>query len=94
MRIRDLLWPDDRIDHIAEHGIKPEEVEEVCFGAPLVLRARSKGKNAVYYVLGQTAAGRYLFCVIIQFPAGKGYPVTARPMTRNEKRRYREWRSP
>jgi hypothetical protein len=54
MEIRDLIWPEDRIAHIASHGIEPEEVEEACFGEALVLRARSGGKNPVYYVLGQT----------------------------------------
>ena len=53
-------------------------------------RARSEGENPVYYVLGQTAAGRYLFCVVIRFPDGNGYPVTAREMTASEKRRYRK----
>ena len=70
----------------------PEEVEEVCFGKPLVQRAKSEGKNPVYYILGQTDAGRYLFCVVIRFPDGKGYPVTAREMTAKEKRRYRKWK--
>ncbi len=93
MRIHELIWPQDRIDHIARHGVTPEEVEEVCFGRPLVQRGKSEGENPVYYVLGQTEAGRYLLCVIIQFPDGKGYPVTARLMTPKEKRRYRKWKS-
>jgi len=29
---------------------------------------------------------------VIQFPHGKGYPVTARPMTRKEKERYNRWK--
>jgi hypothetical protein len=58
----------------------------------LVLRGPSDGPNPVYYVLGQTSTGRYLFCVIIHFPDGNGYPVTARPMTVKEERRYREWK--
>jgi hypothetical protein len=37
-------------------------------------------------------AGRYLFCVVIEFPDGNGFPVTARPMTAQEKRKYRKWR--
>ena len=77
MRVHELIWPQDRIDHIARHGVTPEEVEEVCFGWSLVQRGKSEGENPVYYVLGQTEAGRYLLCVIIQFPDGKGYPVTA-----------------
>lgn len=92
MRIHQLLWPQSRIDHIAQHSIRPDEVEEVCFGRSFVQRARSQGENPVYYVLGQTYAGRYLFCVVIQFPDGRGYPVTARLMTVKERRRYRQWR--
>ena len=93
MRIYELIWNQDRIEHIARHGILPEEVEETCFGVALVQRTKSEGDNPVYYVLGQTEAGRYLFCVVIQFPDGKGYPVTARLMTDKEKRRYRQWRN-
>ena len=90
MMIRELIWPEDRVEHMAAHGVRPHEVEEVCFGQPLVLRGRTEGENPVYYVLGQTDTGRYLFCVVIQFPDGKGYPVTARPMTDNEKRRFHQ----
>ena len=93
MKIREFVWPEDRIDHIARHGVSPDEVEEACFGNAFVQRAKSEGASPVYYVLGQTAAGRYLFCVVIQFPDGKGYPVTARPMSDNEKRRYNQWKS-
>ena len=93
MKIQELIWPRDRLDHIAEHNVTSEEVEEVCFGSPFVQRAKSEGQNPVYYVLGQTDAGQYLFCVIIQFPDGKGYPVTARPMTNKEKHRYRQWKN-
>jgi len=72
MRIRQLLWPRDRIEHIARHDVTPEEVEQACFGRPFVQRAKSRGENPVYYVLGQTVGGRYLFSVVIQFPDGKG----------------------
>lgn len=60
MRIRELIWPQHRIEHVASHGVRPDEVEEVCFGDPLVLRARTQGKNPAYYVLGRTDAGRHL----------------------------------
>jgi uncharacterized protein len=92
MTIRELIWPEDRVDHIARHGVDPEEVEEVCFGRPLVLRAKASGRSPAYYVLGQTATGRYLFCVVLEFPEGKGYPVTARPMVESERRRFLQWR--
>ena len=92
MKIHELIWPDDRVDHIAQHGVEPEEVEEICFGRSLVLRAKSLGENPAYYVLGQTEEGRYLFCVVLHFPDGRGYPVTARPMTEKERRRFNQWR--
>lgn len=92
MKIRRFVWPEDRIDHIARHGVEPEEVEEACFGRSLVQRAKSEGENPLYYVLGETSVGRHLFCVVIHFPDGVGYPVTARPMTDKEKRRYRQWK--
>lgn len=90
--IHEILWPADRIEHIAAHNITPEEFEEVCFGHSLVLRAKSEGENPVYHILGQTAAGEYLLCIVIQFPNGKGFPITARPMTPKEERRYRTWK--
>ena len=64
----------------------------MCFGASLVLRAKATGQNPVYYVLGETDAGRPFFCVVIEFPGGKAYPVTALDMTTNEKRRYADWK--
>ena len=93
MKVYEFIWLEDRIDHIARHSVTPEEVEEACFGRVFVQRAKSEGKNPVYYALGQTAAGRYLFCVVIQFPDGRGYPVTIRPMTDKERRRYNQWRN-
>lgn len=93
MRIYEFVWNEDIIDHIARHNVIPEEVEEVCSGFPLVQRTKSEGENPVYYVLGRTLAGRYLFCVVIEFPDGRGYTITARPMTDKEKRRYKQWRN-
>lgn len=92
MLINEIIWPQDRIEHIAAHNITPEEFEEVCFGRSLLLRTKAIGKNPVYHVLGQTADGHYLFCVVIHFTDGRGFPVTARPMTANEESRYRKWR--
>jgi uncharacterized protein len=90
--IYEIVWPDDRIEHIARHGISLEEVEDTVFGNSLVLKAKRSGPNPVYHVLGRTASGRMIFCVIISFPDGKGYPVTARPMTEKEKKKYRDWK--
>jgi len=92
MAIHEFVWPQDRIDHIACHGVTPQEVDQVCFSRCLVQRAKSQGENPVYYVRRETDAGRCLFCVVIEFPDGRGFPVTARPMTHREERRYRQWK--
>jgi hypothetical protein len=52
-------------------------------------RAKSQGHNPVYDCFGQTQSGRYLFCVVIAFPDGNGFLVTARPMATQETRRSR-----
>ena len=93
MEIQEFIWPEDRIEHIARHGVTPEEFEEACFSSPLAFRTKSEGENPVYAVMGQTSAGRYLFCILIHFPDGNAYPVTARSMTEKEKRRFRQWKS-
>jgi uncharacterized DUF497 family protein len=90
--IQKFLWPEDRIEHIRRHGVTPEEFEEICFGQALVLRRKSEGVNPVYHVLGQTSSGKYLLCIVISFPDGYGYPVTARAMTPREKQRYQRWK--
>ena len=54
MPVSGILWPEERVDHIGQHGVRPEEFEEVCFGVSLVLRAKATGPNPVYYVLGET----------------------------------------
>jgi uncharacterized protein len=91
VRIDEIVWTEDRIEHIARHNVEPEEFEEVCFGRPLVRRAKATGKNPLYQLFGRTDAGRLLFCVLIEFPEGRGFPVTARPMTRKEQRSFNEW---
>jgi hypothetical protein len=84
MRIDAIIWPADGIEHIVRHGLTPEDAEDVCFGKSWVRRAKSEGRNLVYYVLSQSETGRYLFCIVIRFPDANGYPVTAQEMTTKE----------
>jgi uncharacterized protein len=72
--VDELVWPEERVEHIARHNVLPEEFEEVCFGRSLVRRIKALGKNPAYQVLGQTLEGRYLFCIVIQFPDGRDFP--------------------
>jgi hypothetical protein len=89
--IREFVGSSDRVEHIARHQVAPEEVDQVLFRAVAGASGERVGKEPDYHVLGQTDAGRYLLCVVIQFPGEKGCAVTARTMTDKEKRRFSEW---
>jgi len=89
MFINDLEWDEYRIQHIARHGIEPDEVWEVCED-PMHL-ARREGRNR-YRLYGQTTEGRYVFVVLEHFKGTVYKPITARYMTTAEKRNFRKLR--
>jgi uncharacterized DUF497 family protein len=86
MRRIELEWDDENIDHIWEHRIIPEEIEEVLESRYLFERGR-KGR---YYVLGQNTTGRYLFVVMEQKSSALFRVITARDMKQSERKRYKE----
>ncbi len=49
MKICELVWDDDNIDHIAKHNVTPDEVEDVCFGLHI-----SKKESMQRYILKWT----------------------------------------
>ncbi|HAG09606.1 MAG TPA: hypothetical protein DCK87_08625 [Desulfotomaculum sp.] len=82
MQISQLVWNEDIIEHITRHNVTPEEVEEVCFGNPLILKSKqsTKGLNTLYYAMGRTDSGRHLFNVFTYFQRGRAMLITARDM--------------
>jgi uncharacterized DUF497 family protein len=86
--IRRLIWDAWNIAHIARHDVTSEEVEEVCHGDAFFSENTYKGRIRV---IGPNATGRLL--TVILAPEGQGiyYPVTARPASRKERQRYREY---
>ena len=83
-----LVWDGWNTDHIAKHGVTPEDVKEVVAGEPI---ARKTYKNRLL-VLGLTRAGRMLAVVIGPVPDDPGayYPFSARPASRQERRHYQQ----
>jgi uncharacterized DUF497 family protein len=57
LRIQGLIWDDWNVDHIARHGVRAEEVEQVCFNEETQF-TRAGGMR--YQAVGQTDGGRYL----------------------------------
>jgi hypothetical protein len=88
VRIDELVWTEENEEHIAEHGVTPQEVGELFFEEGPYFR-RGPGEN-LYHVYGQTGAGRYLFVVMIYLGDRKGFVVTARDMDKKEQRLYQK----
>lgn len=86
MKIGELNWDDNNIEHIARHGVTPQEVEDVCFGFHIYVR---EGRQR-YVISGQSASGRYLNVVVEQVGKGVFRPITAFEMSENYKRRYKK----
>ena len=81
MLIERIVWdldddPDGNVQHIAEHDLSMEEVEDVLYAAEEVLASQSSGRPITF---GETRTGRHIavvFDVIDEDPLAV-YPVTA-----------------
>ena len=70
----DFLWTPERIGHLAEHGVSPEEFESVVLDPDTVGISRRSGRPMSY---GYTSHGRYIACVYEMIDDVTVYPVTA-----------------
>jgi uncharacterized DUF497 family protein len=91
--ITELHWRDDRVDHIARHEVAVVEIEEAIFEdrrgrIKRIGPAKRDPRQTVYEFYGRAGSGRYLFIVLIHLGKGVGLPVTARDMTKEERRYY------
>jgi uncharacterized protein len=83
--ISSIQWTEDSVEHIARHGVTPEETEEACFNeydSPFI----RSGKQNLHYVFGKTYSGRLLFVVVKFIKHGEVRIITARDMNEWEKR--------
>jgi uncharacterized DUF497 family protein len=88
---RGFRWNDWNIDHIAQHGVTPDQAEG------LVLSARRPWPayqgDGRWLIRAQDQAGRYLQVAYLVDPDGTLYVIHARPLTDGEKRTYRRRRT-
>ena len=89
------FWRDVWLEEIEEkcavkHGVRPEEVEEVFRRSPRVSQVEKgyRPGEDVYVARGRTAAGRYLMVFFIRKLDGSALIVSARDVTRRERRAY------
>jgi uncharacterized protein len=84
----EVMWTEDSEAHIARHGVQPSEVEQALYTRP---RLTTAGRDGTTLVLGTSNEGRHLLVVVVAESAdGRDFIVTARDMTDNEKRLFRE----
>jgi uncharacterized DUF497 family protein len=80
-------WNQWNIEHIAEHGVSPEEAEWVVEHAkPPYPQLREENK---WRIIGRGHGGRWLQVVFIFDPVDTVYVIHARPLTQREKKRER-----
>lgn len=82
--IRELIWDTWNEDHIARHGVEPEEVEEAVRNDPYVTRQRNK----TYGLICRTDDGRLLMVILAPQGGDIYFVVTARDANREERRLY------
>ncbi|WP_329413587.1 hypothetical protein OG802_24220 [Streptomyces sp. NBC_00704] len=87
MRVDELIWDDWNEQHIAEHNVTPDEVEEACQTKPIQARRTRDDKYAVF---GTTDSGRYLTVILSSRGRNSYYVVTARDMDVRERATYRK----
>jgi len=89
--IEDILWLDSIVEKLAwKHKVLTSEVEEVLTGKCRIFK-KENGKvegEHLYNVLGKTRGGRYLSVFFIKKLNNKALIITARDMTKNERKRY------
>lgn len=80
----DFDWDSANIEHIARHGVMPEEAEQVIQNDPLDAPAVIRNGETRTVHLGETDSGRVLVVVVTE--RNSLYRVvTARPANRKER---------
>ena len=88
MYIISLVVEPGREAHIARHGVRLAEVDEVVFGSPFPTRTREGRRR----LIGQTQGGRYLTVIVVSLGYGVYALIAARDADDAERRRHLAWR--
>ena len=89
--INDIIWLDGIVEKLAwKHNVLPVEVEGVLAGQCKIFKKESGRVDGedLYNALGQTENGRYLSVFFIRKLNNKALIITARDMTRRERKRH------
>jgi len=86
--IESLEVDDHILDKIeSKHSVTFNEVEEACLSEKRHVR---KGREGLYKVFSQTAAGRFILVVLVDLGDGNWKVATSREMTDSERQLYKK----
>lgn len=89
IQIKNFEWDEINLEHIHDHKVEDYEVEDVLlFDEPIYYKRRENK----YCTFGITNEGRYLFIVFVAKDTGLIRVITARNMTKTEKKLYNKRR--
>ena len=95
MQIDEIIWLSQFVEKLAsKHGVTTTEVEEILTNRPyfrFVSKGNRPGEN-VYSAMGQTDTGRYLIVIFILKAHHRALVISARDMSRTERRNYEKRR--
>lgn len=87
-----LDWDDENVEHVAEHNVEPEEVEEALSDPQRIpMPAHSTSTERRWGLIGATDSGRIL-CVFYTRRGQAVRVITAYDASERQKRRYRRGR--
>lgn len=69
-----FLWTDESVAHLHEHGISPDEFEEVVSDPEETDLSRTTGRPIAF---GTTTTGKYIACIYEQLDDINVFPITA-----------------
>jgi uncharacterized DUF497 family protein len=91
LKISGIIWLETIVEKIArKHHVSQSEIREVLRTSShfrFVEKGHRHGEN-VYAAMGQTSAGRYLIVIFVRKKTQQALILSARDMTRSERRRY------
>jgi uncharacterized DUF497 family protein len=91
LKLSGIIWLEEIVEKIErKHHVRQGELREVLNGSShfrFVEKGHRRGEN-VYSAMGQTSAGRYLIVFFVRKKTRQALPISAREMTRGERRRY------
>jgi uncharacterized protein len=91
LELSGIIWLEEIVEKIdRKHRVTQDEVRDVLRSSShfrFVEKGHRRGEN-VYSAMGQTSAGRYLIVFFVRKKTRQALPISARDMTRGERRRY------